>query len=620
VNWVTVICAMIAAACLTVAGVHLLVWLRSRDAWQDLLLSNCALSGAAVVGFDVALMHAQTPEQFGDILRWAHVALAWALVSVVFFARKFLGAGRDWLLWLVVGTRAISLVIDFVVPVNLNFREITAIEHITLLGEPLAVPVGPTNRWMILGNATIMLFLLYLVDASVSAWWKGRRRQALLVGGFLVPAILFALIRAMLFLWGESTLPTPYLVTLVPFAVVLVASVSLSGDLLRTAALARELRESRERMNLAASAAGLGFWEWDVVRDEIWATGDARKQLDADESQPVSFQRFVESLHPEDREPARETFQQALKTGEYSAEYRVVVDADGVRRIAVRGRVELDADQQPLRMRGIAVDVTERRNAEQALREAQAELDRVSRLTAMGEFAAALAHETLQPLTAIVLNAKACLRLLPEAPDLEDVRAGLESVAESSQRAAEVIQRNRELFRHRTVRTAPVSINDVVDEARALAARRLADSGVAIAIVLARELPVVSGDRVELQQVLLNLIANAIDATESRPAPRIWIQTSEDADDVRVEVSDNGVGLGAVDVQRMFTLSYTTKSTGTGVGLSVSRAIVTAHGGRIWGEPNAEGGASFFFTLPRRATNGDPSKALPTHDARAQTV
>jgi C4-dicarboxylate-specific signal transduction histidine kinase len=258
-------------------------------------------------------------------------------------------------------------------------------------------------------------------------------------------------------------------------------------------------------------------------------------------------------------------------------------------------------------------------NAEQALREAHTELDRVSRLTAMGEFAAALAHEILQPLTAIVLDAKSCLRALPDnAPEVQEVRAGLLSVVEAGQRAAQVIQRNRELFRHQTVRSAPVDINAVIEDTLALAARRLTDSGVTPAVTLAEHLPSVRGDRVELQQVLLNLIANAIDATEPLPAKRVWIRSSEDDGGVRVEVGDNGIGLGHVDMRRMFSLSYTTKPNGTGVGLSVSRAIVDAHGGRIWAEANAEGGASFYFTLPERSVPADQSPSvLPGRDALA---
>jgi two-component system, LuxR family, sensor kinase FixL len=621
-NWITVICSMIAAACLTVASVHLLVWLRARDAWTNLLLSNCAISAAVIVGFDVAMMHAQTPGQYAAILRWIHVPLSWGLVSVVFFARQYLGVGRTWLMWSAFGMRAISLALDFALPVNLYFREISSIASVSILGESISVPLGVTNPWMLLGNASAMLFLVYLVDASVLAWRRGRRREALVIGGVLTPTIFVVVIYAMLFVWGGPRFRTPYLISLAPLGVLLAMSIALSSDLLRTAALARELRESRERMSLAATAAHLGFWEWDVVRDEIWATGDARTQLELDESKGVSFQGFLESLHPDDREPVRRTFLHALSAGdEYEIEYRVLAENEGSRRIAGRGRVELDARNTPLRVRGVAVDVTDRRNAEHALREAYAELDRVSRLTAMGEFAAALAHEILQPLTAIVLDAKSCLRALPETtPRSQDIRAGLQSVIEAGQRAAQVIHRNRELFRHQTVRSTPVDINAVIEEARTLAARRLADSVVTTTVALDEHLPAISGDRVELQQVLLNLIANAIDATESRPAKRIWIRSSEDAGGVRVEVGDNGIGLGSVDMQRMFSLSYTTKPNGTGVGLSVSRAIVDAHGGRIWAESNPEGGASFYFTLPPKSRVDTPPGGLPSRDPLSTKV
>jgi len=610
--WITVICSMIGAACLTVGSIHLFAWLRSHDARTHLLFSSSALSAAVVVAFDVALMHAQTPAQYATTLRWMHVPLAMGLVSVTLFARQYLGAGRDWLMWSAFGARAITLVVNFVVPVNLNFREITRIDFVPILGEPLAVPVAKTHGWMLVGNAGIALFLAYLLDASVTAWRQGRRREALLVGAVLAPTILAVLIRAMLFVWGGPALPTPYLVTLAPLGVLLVMSFMLSDDVLRTAQLARELGESRERMSLAATAGHLGFWEWDVVRDEIWATGDARAPLDAHESRRFNLQRFLDTLHPDDREPTRRLIWHALDGGhEYEAEYRVLAASGDVRRIAARGRVALDARNTPVHVRGVAIDVTDRRNAEQSLREAQAELDRVSRLTAMGEFAAALAHEILQPLTTIVVNAEICLRSLPDTGDLHDVRTELRGVIEAGRRAAQVIQRNRELFRNRTVRTIPLHINSVIEEARTLAARRLTDSGVAVGVTLAGDLPIVSGDRIELQQVLLNLIANAIDATESRPAPQIRIRSSEDADGVRVEVADNGIGLDQVDVDRMFSLSYTTKPTGTGVGLSVSRAIVVAHGGRIWAEANRDGGATFYFTLPQRLPRaGSPAIAL----------
>jgi signal transduction histidine kinase len=486
-SWITIFCSMIAASCLTVAVVHLFVWLRARDAWTNLLLSNCAVSAAVVVGFDVALMHAQTPEQFATTLRWLHLPLAWALISVVFFARQYLQAGRAWLMWLIVAVRVVALAVNFVVPVNLNFRQITEIQTVPILGEPISIPVGSANPWMLLGNAGVVLFLVFLMDASVAAWRKGQRLQSLLMGAILAPAMFAALVRATEFVLGARELRSPYFISLVPLGFLLVVCVGLSGDLLRATALARELRESHEQMSVA-----------------------------------------------------------------------------------------------------------------------QAELDRVSRLTAMGEFAAALAHEVLQPITAILLNAKTALQALPDTtPRAGEIQACLRGVVEAGERAAEVMRRNRELFRYHTVRSAPVDINGVIEETRTLAARRLSDSGVHVATALATNLPAVHGDRVELQQVILNLIANAIDATETRPAGRVWIRSYEDADGIRVEVGDNGVGLGRVDTGRMFSLSYTTKPNGTGVGLSVSRAIVDAHGGRIWAEPNADGGASFYFTLPPGGTGSD---------------
>jgi signal transduction histidine kinase len=355
------------------------------------------------------------------------------------------------------------------------------------------VPLGLPNRWMLVGNASVALFLIFLIDASLTAWRHGRRRQAALISGILAPATLVALVRAIQFVWGAH-LTTPYVVSLAPLGFLVVMSYALSGDLLRGNTLARELRESGERMS-----------------------------------------------------------------------------------------------------------------------QAQAELDRVSRLTAMGEFAAAMAHEILQPLTAIILQAKSCLQALPDdAP--ADLRDGLRSVVDAGERAVQVTRRNRELFRYNTVRSAQVDINRLIEETRTLAARRLSDSAVTVSTNLADNLPTVRGDRVELQQVLLNLIANAIDATEARTARRVWIRSSDDAGGgVRVEVGDNGVGLAGVDTRRMFSLSYTTKPSGTGVGLSVSRAIVDAHGGRIWGEQNSEGGATFYVTLPIETPD---SRTAPAFDRR----
>src|SRR5688572_8939114 len=290
---------------------------------------------------------------------------------------------------------------------------------------------------------------------------------------------------------------------------------------------------------------------------------------------------------------ARVPFRLEYRLRRFDGEYRWVLDL---------GTPRYDSTGQFAGYIGCCFDITDRRQAEQALGEAHAEIGRVSRLTALGEFAAALSHELRQPLTAIIMNARSSLYALGKIPpDHAAVKEGLDDLVDAGHRAAAVIQRNRELFRHHTVQTSALDVNAVVREVLVLSATRLQEQHVRVATELADDLPVVRGDRIELLQVLLNLLANAIDAMErvERSERRITITTSPlDQGAVVVAVKDCGVGLDAVDMQRMFTLSYTTKATGTGVGLSLSRSIIQAHGGRIWASQNADRGATFSFSLP----------------------
>ncbi|HVQ13746.1 MAG TPA: PAS domain-containing sensor histidine kinase, partial [Vicinamibacterales bacterium] len=294
---------------------------------------------------------------------------------------------------------------------------------------------------------------------------------------------------------------------------------------------------------------------------------------------------------------AREQFRMEYRLRRFDGEYRLVLDS---------GVPRWETDGTFAGYIGSCIDISDRKEAERALQETNAELSRVSRLTALGEFAASIAHEVRQPLTAIIINARICLRWLSAAePDFEEVKEGLEDVVTAGQRAEEVIRRNRDLFRHHKVEAAAVDINAVIGEVGALVASRLRDNHIALVTSLGEGLPAVTGDRIELQQVLLNLIANAIDAME-RVAPdarRIDISSSCTTEQfVQVTVTDQGMGLGGVDVERMFTLSYTTKDAGTGVGLSVSRSIVEAHGGKLWAEQHPGRGATFCFTIPAHSS------------------
>jgi len=249
----------------------------------------------------------------------------------------------------------------------------------------------------------------------------------------------------------------------------------------------------------------------------------------------------------------------------------------------------------------VCEDVTERKRAEEALHRAQAELAHVTRLTTLGQLAASIAHEVNQPLAAIVADANASLNWLAAAePELERVRETLAAIATDGHRAADVIQRIRQLATKTEPRKARLDVNDIVREVVALVRAEVARYEIALTLDAAAPLPSVIGDRVQLQQVVLNLVMNAIEAMAPvTDRPRTLVIRCERHDDVaRVAVHDTGVGIRASDLDRMFSAFFTTKPSGMGMGLSISRSIIEAHGGRLWAAPNEPHGAIFQFSLP----------------------
>jgi len=252
----------------------------------------------------------------------------------------------------------------------------------------------------------------------------------------------------------------------------------------------------------------------------------------------------------------------------------------------------------------------ELRRGLEALREAQAELAHVTRVTTLGEVTASFAHELNQPLAAIVNNANACLGLLPNRrPDLDEVRDALADIVSDAERASAIIERVRRLAKRSAPERVPLQLVDVVDDVVALAAPESLARRVAIRTDVRADLPVVLGDRVQLQQVLLNLVVNGMDAmsTVDEPERRLEIRGRPDTHDgaqaVTISVQDRGVGLDPGKMERLFEAFYTTKPHGMGMGLAISRSIIEAHGGRLWAEPNRGAGATFSFRVPAAAAH-----------------
>jgi len=273
--------------------------------------------------------------------------------------------------------------------------------------------------------------------------------------------------------------------------------------------------------------------------------------------------------------------------------------------VASRWALQRDPRGRPLAVLETNTDITERQHAQEALQQAQANLAHVTRVTTLGELAASIAHEVNQPLAAVVTNGEAGLRWLGRAePDLEEAKGALHRMIADGKRAGEVIARIRSLARKAPTQAAPLSIAETIEEVLPLVQRELMRHRVRLRLDLARDLPTVAADRVQLQQVMINLLVNAVQAMESvTDRPReLTVRTSRcDDGRVLVEVEDSGLGLDADTAGRLFDAFYTTKPGGMGMGLSICRSIMEAHGGRIWAAPNDGPGATFRFTLPPAA-------------------
>ena len=289
----------------------------------------------------------------------------------------------------------------------------------------------------------------------------------------------------------------------------------------------------------------------------------------------------------------------ALFVGSLSAAERSAIESLRRTRDDLRKTVqELQSTNEALQAESL-----ERKHAEEARRAAQAELARVSRVTTMGELTASLAHEVNQPIAAAVTNANTCLRWLTrDQPDLEEAREAASRIVKDANRAADIISRVRMLFKKSTPQREPVDVNEAIRAMTVLLRSEATRYNITVRMELAADLPLIMGDRVQLQQVLMNLIVNSIDAMKDVDGARELTVKSQrtEKEEVLVSVSDTGVGLPPQQVDQMFNAFFTTKPHGTGMGLRISRSIVESHGGHLWAADNFPRGASFHFALPRK--------------------
>jgi two-component system sensor kinase FixL len=608
-SWVTVIWSMCASACLTLAFVHLLVWVRNRGAWASLVYALAAVGAAAYAFCELWVLMSRTPDEFATAVRWTHVALWCWSVPLAGFVYLYLQAGRAWLLWSFIGLRTVLLALNFLTGQNLNYLEITAVQQVPFLGQPVAVATGVANPAMVLGQFSVLVLLLFVADAGLTAWRRGNRRQALMISGSIV-AVLVASSAQGILVVGLGR-PMPFTISLFQLGILAVMGYELSRDVLRASQLvgdlqasAATLQETQQRMNLAADAAKLGLWVWQPGSDDIWATPRCCTMLGLPIATHFSPGEFTERVHPDDRELVASRLRRALAHGlPYEAQYRVQWPGGGDRWIEATGRVDGSDHGGTRRVHGVCIDITESRLAEQKVARLRDEVLHAGRVSMMGQLAASLAHEINQPLGAILRNAEAAeLFLQNPEPDLEEIRAIVADIRHDDQRAGAVIDRMRSLLRRQDLRATAVDVGDLLADVWMLVRADAAARHVRLEVgEVPADLPAVCGDRVHLQQVLINLVFNAMDALTDAPGSvrRVGVEAQRRDDQwVEFSVSDTGTGIEADRLARIFEPFFTTKTSGMGMGLSISRTIVEAHGGRLWPASRAEGGTVFSFTLP----------------------
>jgi two-component system sensor kinase FixL len=607
-TWVTIIWSMIASACLTLAAMHLLIWCKRRTAWASLIFAVMAVMTATLAGLELWGMRAETAREYGVILRWAHVPYWVLIISLVVFIRVYLRAGRPWLAWTVCAVRTFSLLLNFLVGQNLNYREITGLRHVLFFGESVSVAEGVANPWMLVGQLSLLLLVIFVADATFAVWRRGDRQRLVLLGSTIIFFVMGGTGMFVLTFWGLIHIPVT--ASLFFLGIVAVMGYELSLEALRAAGLAEDLRKREEWLDLAADSAGVGLWLWDFKTNFLWITEKTRMLYGISSQGQVPFETFLSKLHPDDLDWVTQAGRKCTQEGaDFRYDYRIVMPDGSIRWLKVLAKAFIGPSGKPERMTGVSLDITERKQAEQENEQKRNELAYVARVSTMNQLASSLAHELNQPLGAIMRNAEAGeLFLQDPSPDLDEIRAILTDIRRDDQRAGAVIDRMRSQLKRREVEHNLLDLTLLAAEVIALVCPEADARKVKIVLNPVSSLPEVRGDRVQLQQVLLNLLINAMNAmNDSAPDDRrITVLVQAVDTQVEVAVSDSGHGIPADKLSDVFEPFFSTKPNGLGMGLAISRSIIEAHRGSIRANNNEACGATFTITLP--AAEGDSAK------------
>lgn len=621
--FIPVVWSLGAGACFVLAFVYLMAWLKAVGERETLAFFALASSLGLMTLVEMFILLAPTPEAAGRIVRWAAIPVLMVFVSLVAFLHLYFGSRRLWIGYLAIALRLAATTANFTSELNLYHLTITHLHEISVFGARAHVPIGEANPWMWLGRLSSLAMVLFAIDAALAGWRRGgtvNRRRAVLIGGTLVAWITVAAGQAILVTSG--IVGFTFLFALPGFFVMLAIAFELGADTVRALHVSARLKQSEAALRLSAEQLGheRTFLRRmiDTVPGLIFAKDREGRYTLANKTLAELYGVPVEKitgrtdaeLFPQSREIGRfrDDDLAVMNSGiERIIDEEPVTGADGQTRWFRTHKVPIiGIDGACDQVLGSSIDITARKKAESELEQQRKELVHLSRVSLVSDLSGSLTHELNQPLAAIMSNAQAALRFLArEKPDLDQLRDILNDIVEDDRRAGDVIRNLRVMLRRSEVRRDAFDMNELVHEVLQLMRGDLLHLGVTVSVDLASRPAVLLADRVQLKQVLLNLVINACEAMSASASRdrHLSVSTSrseqqQQQQQVEIVVSDNGGGIGADDLERVFEPFYTTKPKGLGLGLSMCRRIVAAHGGSMRASSNPAGGATFTATLP----------------------
>jgi signal transduction histidine kinase/CheY-like chemotaxis protein len=389
----------------------------------------------------------------------------------------------------------------------------------------------------------------------------------------------------------------------------------------------RALREARERAERKRAEEALrrsemylaeaqrlshtGSFGWDPASGEIYWSDETYRIFECEPTIEPTVQLVLDRTHPDDRMRLRRIIDYAsIERNEFTAEHRLLMPDGSIKYVRAMAHPSTSEDPKSFVFVGAIMDITDRMRAEEErkrLRQLEADLAHMNRVSMMGELAASLAHEVKQPIAAAVINAQACTQWLRrDAPDVTEASKAASAMVADVTRAGGIIDRVTSLYRRGTPERELIDLNEIVREMSVLLGDTANRNAVSIRTDLSPELPRTTADRVQLQQVLMNLMLNGIESMQDTGGELIVASKRTEDGELLISVSDTGVGLSIEEAEHIFEAFFTTKPRGTGMGLSISRRIIASHGGHLWASPNTGRGATFQFTLPVEATASSP--------------